>query len=149
MVVSYFLSCGRLGRPTFTDRGARKRRAESPLMNADRPADPNPGERLLQHLAEGALIHEAEEAAQGIRALTITTGCPETADEDARIATVIQAAWAGYDGARTISVGGGGDYTTIRISGPRAEDFAHHLAALAHQANPGWWRITHSPHPTF
>lgn len=102
---------------------------------------------LLERLAAASLLAEAEDLTRGVRYLSIATGDPETDDDLARINTLTGAAWAPRPDAATTSIRGGNDYLTIRIEGHDAEAFVDDLAELAQTINPGFWRITRSPHP--
>ncbi|WP_225730953.1 MULTISPECIES: hypothetical protein [unclassified Nocardia] len=101
-------------------------------------------EQLRVLLEQLTLLADADEAVHGIHHLTVETGYPETADDLARIEVLCQAAWTGLPQARALSVGGGGDYTTIRLGGPAAAQFLEHLATTATRLDPGWWRIRRS-----
>jgi hypothetical protein len=104
-------------------------------------------EAYLAQLRQAALIAEAEDLARGVRHLSVVTGELETGDDVARIEQLTAAAWQGRDGARMRTYRGGGDYVTFFIAGVAADQFVEELAALAEALNPGWWRITGSPHP--
>jgi hypothetical protein len=116
-----------------------------PAARAMPPADESTGP--LEQLAATALVAEAEDLTRGVRYLSVATGDPETDDELARINTLTDTAWIPQPDAATTSIRGGNDYLTIRIEGPGADAFVEQLAALAQRLNPGFWRISHSPHP--
>ncbi|MEU5764013.1 hypothetical protein [Nocardia sp. NPDC047648] len=102
-------------------------------------------EQLLRDYSDAALVGEAHALMHGERHLTIEHGYPETADDTARLQHLSDTAWRGRDGARTRSIGGGGDYTTITVEGPHAEEFVDSLAQLAQESlNPGWWKVRRS-----
>lgn len=98
-------------------------------------------EELGRALLAQALLAEAEEAARGVHHLLIETGYPETDQEMHRIARLVEIAWTGWDDARPLSVGGGGDYTRVRVAGSRAAEFVDYLAGIAAGLDPGWWRV--------
>ena len=104
-------------------------------------------EAYLAQLRQAALIAEAEDLAHGVRHLSVVTGELETADDVTRIEQLTAAAWRGRDGARMRTSRGGSDYVTLFIEGAAADQFVDELAALAEALNPGWWRMTRSPHP--
>lgn len=104
-------------------------------------------EAFLRQLGQASLVAEAEDLAQGRRHLSVATGDLETADDVARVEQLTSRAWQGRDGARVSASRGGNDYVTLVIDGPSAEQFVDELAALAESLNPGFWRITRSPHP--
>jgi hypothetical protein len=118
-----------------------------PCDHGDREAIPDQGAGLLEQLAVVSLVAEAEDLTRGVRHLSIATGDPETDDELARINALTDAAWTARADAATTSIRGGGDYLTIRVEGAGAEAFVEDLAALAHRLDPGFWRISRSPHP--
>lgn len=118
-------------------------RPAAPRMN--QPAEERTG--LLEQLAAASLVAEAEDLTRGVRYLSIATGDPETDDELTRINALTAAARTPRPGAATTSIRGGSDYLTIRVEGPTADAFLDDLTALAHRLDPGFWRITRSPHP--
>jgi hypothetical protein len=105
------------------------------------------GAGLLEQLARSSLIAEAEDLARGVRHLSIATGDPETDDDVARINQLTNAAWEGRDTTKATSIRGGNDYMTVRVEGPAADAVVDELALLAQALDPGWWRVTKSPHP--
>lgn len=123
------------------------RRASTP--DGDRaqiPMSAGEGAGLLEQLAVASLLAEAEDLTRGVRYLSVATGDPETDDDLARINALTAAAWTPAPQAATTSIRGGNDYLTIRVEGPAADTFVEHLAALAEQLNPGFWRVHRSPH---
>ena len=101
----------------------------------------------LVRLREAALVAEAEDLVNGIRHLSIATGDLESDDDVRRLEQLTTAAGRGRDGARLARYRGGSDYITYFVEGPAADLFVNDLAVLAEILNPGWWRITRSPHP--
>ncbi|SRR6266511_2693876 len=99
---------------------------------------------LLERLQAQALIDEAEQAAHGIRHLTVEHGDLESADDERRLHQLWQ--WAGEHRDRgLISTRGGNDSTTWLIGGgPNADAMLAELEALARRLDPGWWRIHRS-----
>lgn len=118
-----------------------------PCDHRDREALLDQSTGLLEELAVASVVAEAEDLTRGVRHLSIATGDPETDDELARVNALTDAAWTARADAATTSIRGGGDYLTIRVEGAGAEAFVEDLAALAHRLDPGFWRISRSPHP--
>lgn len=115
-------------------------------MSADRPGPDGIRRAIdeLERLRSAALITEAEEAAHGVRYLTVATGDTETAEDLERLQQLTAAAWRGRAGARTTQAGGGSDHLTFRVEGPTADGLVEELAALARQLDPGWWQVRRS-----
>ena len=95
---------------------------------------------LLEQLEAEALADEAEQAAHGVRHLTVEHGDPETADDERRLHLLWQWAHDNRERAR-ITIRGSNDTTIWFIAGPAADELVADLEALAHQFNPRWWRI--------
>jgi hypothetical protein len=95
---------------------------------------------LLARQRADALVDEAEQAAHGVRHLTVEHGDPESADDEQRLHHLWL--WASDNRARAqISTSGGNDTTSWSVDGPDADTLIAELAALASRLNPGWWRI--------
>ncbi|MEY8019116.1 hypothetical protein [Mycobacterium servetii] len=107
----------------------------------------NAVEAYLAQARQAALVDEAEDLAAGIRHLSVVTGDLESDDDVRRLEQLDAAARCGRDGARLTRSRGGNDYVTYYIAGPAADQFVEDLAERAKTLNPGWWRITQSPHP--
>ncbi len=93
-----------------------------------------------------SLLTEAEDLTRGLRYLSVATGDPETDDELARINALTAAAWTPAPDAATTSIRGGNDYLTIRVEGSAADSFVEDLATIAQRLDPGFWRVSRSPH---
>jgi hypothetical protein len=100
---------------------------------------------LRQH-QERALVCEAEDAAQGWRAVTITHGDIDSAAEMAAVQAVVD--HARFRSPR-LGIIGGSDYVTLRIPGPGADDVVSELAemARAHRGQYWWWQVDLSSRP--
>ncbi|EHB48761.1 HNH endonuclease [Mycolicibacterium rhodesiae JS60] len=116
-------------------------------MPADDDSASFDGAGLLEQLARDALLAEAEDLARGVRHVSVATGDPETDHDVALVNAFTNAVWSARGDTRATSIRGGNDYMTVRIEGPDAAAFVDELAALAEDLNPGFWRITRSPHP--
>ncbi|KWW97414.1 hypothetical protein LI90_4386 (plasmid) [Carbonactinospora thermoautotrophica] len=106
----------------------------------DGPGRLGPAE-LIARLQQHRLIAEAEDAARGVRHLTVWHGDPERREDVLLLAILIREFWslvAGRDRPATV---GGNDYTSFRIPPPDADTALTRLTELAHQLDPGWWRI--------
>lgn len=118
----------------------------APISDSDGAFPAGEGAGLLEQLAVASLLAEAEDLTHGVRYLSVATGDPETDDELARINALTAAAWTPAPDAATTSIRGGNDYLTIRVEGPAADSFVEDLATIAHRLDPGFWRVTRSPH---
>ena len=101
---------------------------------------------FLRQQQDRALVCEAEDAAQGWRAVTITHGDIDSAAEMAAVQAVV-------DHARSrsprLEIIGGNDYVTLRVPGPGADDVVSDLAemARAHADRYWWWHVALSSRP--
>jgi hypothetical protein len=99
-----------------------------------------------QRLAEQQLVDEVELLAAGHRFLTVEHGDPEDDEQAALVKRLSDTAWATGRVRRTQ---GGNDYLTIYVDPPIGEQpdadaVVNQLELLAHELNPGWWRIRRS-----
>lgn len=99
-----------------------------------------------QRLAEQQLVDEVELLAAGYRFLTVEHGDPEDDEQAALVKRLSDTAWATGRVRRTQ---GGNDYLTIYVEPPTgdqsdADAVVNQLELLAHELNPGWWRIRRS-----
>ncbi len=101
---------------------------------------------FLRNQHERALVSEAEDAAVGWRAVTITHGDIDSGAEMAAIQAVV-------DHARSrsprLGIVGGSDFVTLRIPGPGADDVVSEVAevARAHARRYQWWQVDLSSRP--
>jgi hypothetical protein len=101
---------------------------------------------LLRRQAARAVLAEAEDAAQGWRAVTIAHGDIDSAAESAAVEGIVRHARSLRP---NIVVRGGCDYLTILIPPPDADDVAAHVAELARADAVGywWWHVALSSRP--
>lgn len=98
-------------------------------------------EQFLWLCAERELVEEAEAAAAGYRFLSVVHGDLETAEDVARFETLTRVFWEHPAGGERATQGGN-DYTTFRAGPPTADQVIAAVLTVAHQLNPGWWRIS-------
>ena len=101
---------------------------------------------FLRNQHERALVAEAEEAAQGWRAVTITmatsTAAPRWPPSRRSWITHVRV-------PRASGSSGGSDFVTLRIPGPGADDVVSEVAevARAHARRYQWWQVELSSRP--
>jgi hypothetical protein len=127
-------------------------------MPADRPEQDEQPPRVLYNygardaeefhrlLAERQLVDEAELLAAGYRFLTVEHGDAEDDEQATLVKRLSDTAWATGRVRRTQ---GGNDYLTVYVEPPtgdqpNADEVVNQLELLAHELNPGWWRIRRS-----
>jgi hypothetical protein len=103
-------------------------------------------EQFVAAQEQRALLDEAELTAAGHRFLAIEHGDPEDDAQATLVRRLSDTAWATGRVRRTH---GGNDHLTIDVEPPTgeqpaADDVVDHLEHLAHELNPGWWRIRRS-----
>ncbi len=104
------------------------------------PLSPEEAHAAADRMLVVARASDAELYANGYRFLTVAHGDLEDADDERRLHRLSALA----DAPRTlasISFRGTNDTSTWIVNGAQAAATVDQLEALAHELNPGWWKI--------